>query len=123
MDWDIELIIDGQPVSKANSRRLIYKNGRPMIIKSAKALAYAKSLRAQVPQQVPLLTGDLEMYCKCVYSSRRSDLDPSLILDGLQGLVYLNDRQVKKMLLEWQLDKTWPRAEVKIRKLPDDWHG
>lgn len=123
MDWDVELIIDGQPVSKANSRRLIYMRGRPLIIKSVKALAYLKSLREQVPKYEPLLTGDLEMQCKCVYANRRSDLDPSLIMDGLQGLVYSNDRQIKRMVLEWKLDKKWPRAEVKIRKLPDDWHG
>ena len=47
LDWDIELVIYGEPASKANSRRLVKKRfgnrSRVISIKSAKALAYEKT--------------------------------------------------------------------------------
>jgi len=52
------------------------------------------------------------------YASRRPDLDESLILDLLQGLVYLNDRQVKERHVFWGLDPDRPRAEMIIEQIP-----
>ena len=52
------------------------------------------------------------------YASRRPDLDESLILDLLQGLVYLNDRQVKERHVFWGLDKDKPRVEMIIEQIP-----
>ena len=37
------------------------------------------------------------------YSSRRPDLDESLILDLMQGVIYKNDRQVKQKNIYWGL--------------------
>ena len=115
------LTILGEPCSKSNSRRLIYSGGRPRIIKSEKALRYLSDVRLQIKKINPLLTGDLEMNMRLYYASRRPDLDPSLIFDGLQGLIYMNDRQVKRFTCEWGLDPKRPRAEIEIIQLPTHW--
>ena len=51
---------------------------------------------------------------KIFYKTRRPDLDESLILDLLEGLVYENDRQVKMKYIEWGLDKERPRTHIVI---------
>jgi len=44
----VSMIIHGEPCSKANSRRLVKsKTGRPLFIKSQKALDYVKSFAKQ----------------------------------------------------------------------------
>jgi hypothetical protein len=41
-----------------------------------------------------------------------------LILDLLQGSMYLNDRQVKEKHIYWHLDKENPRAIIEVKKSP-----
>ena len=108
--------IAGEPASKANSRRLVSVRGRPMFIKSKKALAYKKAFELQCPQRKNLYTKDQDLIVamKIFYKTRRPDLDESLILDLLQGFVYENDRQVKMKYIEWGLDKERPRTHIVI---------
>ena len=114
------MIVLGEPASKANQRRLVLKGGRPMFIKSAKALAYAENFKSQAETQRPesLMEGDLSFIARIYYASRRPDLDESLILDLLQGIVYANDRQVKEKHVYWGLDKHNPRTELTIKQMP-----
>jgi Holliday junction resolvase RusA-like endonuclease len=124
------MTILGEPCSKANSRRLVTsKTGRPMFIKSRKALDYVKSFEKQCKKLDPLLLEDVAVTIKIYYASRRPDLDESLILDCMQGLVYKNDRQVKVKHVYWGgVDKESPRSEIIVRNLhgvlPEgDWAG
>tara|TARA_R100001244_G_scaffold9958_5_gene11995 strand:- start:3579 stop:3989 length:411 start_codon:yes stop_codon:yes gene_type:complete len=110
----------GECVSKANSRRLVSIKGKPRFIKSAKALTFVKDVQAQAKKLNPLLEGNLEGVIKIYYSSRRPDLDPSLVMDALEGVWYKNDRQFKRLVLEKYLDKKNPRVEVFIREI-NDW--
>lgn len=110
----------GECVSKANSRRLVSIKGKPRFIKSAKALAFVKDIQAQAKKINPLLEGNLEAHIKIYYSSRRPDLDASLVMDALEGVWYKNDRQFKRLVLEKFLDKNTPRVEVFIRET-NDW--
>lgn len=109
----VELVVYGEPASKANSRRW---TGR-LFIKSKKALDYEKAFRSQAKPLESLLEGDLKATIRIWYASRRPDLDPSLILDLLQGIVYTNDRQVREQHLYWGLDKENPRAEITIETI------
>lgn len=109
----ISFIIEGEPASKANSRRWTGK----FFIKSEKALKYAAAFQKQCPKIDPLMDGDLRVTIKIYYASRRPDLDPSLIFDLMQGFVYTNDRQVREQHLYWGLDKERPRAEITVEKL------
>ena len=109
------LKIFGEPASKANSRRMVYVRGKPMFIKSAKALSYAKLFKQQC--NVPAyqkITGDVSITIRIWYASRRPDLDESLILDLLQDVAYENDRQVKEKHIYWGLDRENPRCEIEV---------
>lgn len=112
-------IIFGEPASKANSRRVVHYGGMSRLIKSKKALSYADVFRQQCGKLPTLMTGDLRVTLHIFYASRRPDLDESLILDLMQGLIYENDRQVKERHCYWGLDPDNPRAEIIIEKIPE----
>ena len=112
-------IIFGEPASKANSRRVVHYGGMSRLIKSKKALSYSDVFRQQCKPLATLMTGDLRVTLHIFYASRRPDLDESLILDLMQGLIYENDRQVKERHCYWGLDPDNPRAEIIIEKIPE----
>ena len=85
----IEFVVKGQPYSKANSRRLVTIKGKPRFIKSKQALSYSKDFAIQCPRQKDLIPKDkdVSVTMKIYYASRRPDLDESLILDLMQGIL------------------------------------
>ena len=89
-------IIFGEPASKSNSRRMVRLGGVSRLIKSEKALNYSDVFKQQCRPLAKLMTGDLRVTLHIYYASRRPDLDETLILDLMQGLIYENDRQVKE---------------------------
>jgi Endodeoxyribonuclease RusA len=113
----LSLIIFGEPASKANSRRVVKFGNMSRLIKSQKALNYSEAFKQQCTPLAKLMSGDIRMTMWIYYASRRPDLDESLILDLLQGVVYLNDRQVKERHVFWGLDKNKPRAEIIIEQI------
>jgi len=114
---DVSFVIEGEPASKANSRRLVHHKGVSRSIKSKKALNYSSQFILQCPELENLLEGDLMVDITIHYASRRPDLDESLILDLMQGRIYKNDRQVKQKYIAWGLDRDRPRAEIRIGRL------
>ena len=108
--------INGEPASKANSRRQVMVRGKSMFIKSAKALSYATAFKLQAQSQKhDILSGDVVVTIRIWYASRRPDLDESLILDLLQDIAYKNDRQVKEKHIYWMgVDKYNPRCDIEI---------
>lgn len=114
----ISFTILGQPCSKANSRQNVRIRGKTIFIKSKTALQYVQDFHKQCPRLEPMLIGDVGLHMTIYYASRRSDLDESLILDCMQGFIYLNDRQVKERHVFWGLDKENPRTEIKAWSLP-----
>lgn len=112
------VMVPGEPASKANSRRSVRINGRSMFIKSQKALDYSKTFKEHVKDlNFPLFEEDVSVWITIYYASRRPDLDESLILDLLQGVAYVNDRQVKEKHIYWGLDKENPRAVIEVKKM------
>lgn len=113
----LSLIIYGEPASKSNSRRAVNIGGLSRFIKSKKALSYSDSFREQTANLgYELIEGDVAVHMTIYYASRRPDLDESLVLDLLQGVAYLNDRQVKEKHIYWGLDKENPRCEISVIK-------
>ena len=112
-------IIFGEPASKANSRRVVHYGGMSRLIKYKKALPYSDVFRQQCKPLATLMTGDLRVTLHIYYASRRPDLDESLILDLMQGLIYENDRQVKERHCYWGLDPENPRSEIIVEKIPE----
>ena len=111
-------VIRGEPASKANSRRVVRIGGMSRLIKSPKALTYSEVFKSQAEPLAELIEDDVRVTMFIHYASRRPDLDESLILDLLQGVAYVNDRQVKEKHIYWHLDKGDPRAEIIIDVLP-----
>ena len=114
---EVFFTVFGEPASKANSRQLVRLNNRPMFIKSKKARDYVSAFKLQCPKLPVLMEGDLVVHIKIYYASRRPDLDESVILDAMQGLIYENDRQVKEKHVYHGLDKDNPRSEIRIETL------
>jgi hypothetical protein len=119
--FDCTFVIFGEPASKANSRKLVTIRSRPAFIKSGKANDYVKSFTDQCAKQaadqgiVPT-DKDVRVELMIHYASRRPDLDESVILDAMQGIVYVNDRQVKQRMAYWGLDRDLPRTVIRIRE-------
>ena len=120
MEWKWEATILGEPASKSNSRQIVRMGGKPRLIKSKKALAYARQFHLQAPR-MPLrepILGDVLMWCRIHYATRRPDLDESLIMDALQAAEIIgNDRQIKAKVVLWALDRENPRAEIKLASM------
>lgn len=90
--------------------------GTIRVIKSEKALSYSDMFKQQCPQH-EIIECAVAVRIKIYYASRRPDLDESLILDLMQGLIYRNDRQVKEKHIFWGLDPDNPRAEIRVEPL------
>ena len=113
--FDCTFVIFGEPASKANSRKLVTLGGRPAFIKSQKARDYVTEFQRQCREQVKVMTDkDVRVELMIHYASRRPDLDESVILDAMQGIVYENDRQVKQRFAYWGLDRDVPRSVIRV---------
>ena len=86
----------------------------PRFIKSAKALSFFKAFQLLCPRLDPLLEEDLSVTMTIYYSSRRPDLDESVVLDAMQNFIYKNDRQVKEKHIYWGLDRERPRTIIRV---------
>ena len=111
---NVTFVVLGEPASKANSRKIVKFGLRLASIKSKKARDYVDSFKRQVQAIEPLLTGDVSVSMTIYYATRRPDLDESLILDCMQGVIYENDRQVKEKHIYHALDKENPRTEIMV---------
>ena len=116
----VDFVVYGEPASAKNQRRIVTIGGKPRVIKSAKALRYAKSFYEQCPIR-ELLEGDLALRLDVWYASRRPDLAAiDLVQDLLQGHVYKNDRQIKMSFSVWNLDREKPRVRIRVQLLTID---
>ena len=112
-----EFIIYGEPASKANSRRIVRFGKRLASIKSEKARNYEKIFGEQCPTLENLIENNVNVEVIVYYASRRPDLDESVILDCMQGKIYVNDRQVKQKFVYWGLDRDTPRTHIRVSAL------
>ena len=112
-----EFVILGEPASKGNSRKIVNFGKRMALIKSQKARDYEKIFADQCPVLKNLIETDVKVELIIYYASRRPDLDESVILDCMQGKIYVNDRQVKQKHIYWGLDKERPRTHVRVSPL------
>ena len=112
-----KFIIEGAPASKGNSRKIVYFGKRMALIKSQKARDYEKLFADQCPVLENLIETDVKVELIIYYASRRPDLDESVVLDCMQGKIYVNDRQVKQKHIYWGLDRERPRTHVRVSTL------
>jgi hypothetical protein len=118
MGWDYDFIIEGEPASAKNQRRIVKIGDVSRLIKSKKALAYEKTFKAQCPIKDPLIAGDLFLWVDVWYASRRPDLACiDIIQDLLQDNIYANDRQAKIAGSAWNLDRENPRVRIRVKEM------
>lgn len=117
----VKFVVLGAACSKANSRRLVINNGKPRFIKSKEALVFERDVKIQAPRLNTMLDGDLSFSADIYYPNRRSDLDPSILLDALQNILYKNDRAFKQITTRKFLDKKNPRCEIEIAEI-ENWN-
>ena len=121
-DYDlmVEFTIQGEPGRKSNQRRIVKgKSGKPIIIKGEKAMKYAESFLAQVPEEARLGLGDLHhpvaLWAHIYYASNRPDVSTELIQDLLEKAgVVSNDRWIKTLVIFGSVDRENPRVELKL---------
>ncbi len=143
MAQPIEFTSLGEAASKANSRQIVMRGGKPMSIKSEKALDFERNALRQIPPRYRVqYAGPVAVTLHIFYASERPDLDESIVLDVLQdryetqkltkaqkeaGMkaerylvqrgVYVNDRQVREKHVYHAIDRANPRTVVKILPL------
>lgn len=122
----VRLVIFGEPASGKNSRDLVYVRDkatgarRPLFIKSKKARDYEAAVGKQIKPLPALLLGPLRFSARIFYASERPDLDESLILDALQGIIYKNDRQIRERHVWHGIDRDNPRAVIELEPVQAD---
>lgn len=110
----VKFIVYGETASKSNSRKIVKFGKKFGVIKSEKARNYVKTFQQQCPKLEKLIELDVIVELKIYYQSRRPDLDESVILDCMQGFIYLNDRQVKQKHIFWGIDREKPRTHIRV---------
>ena len=135
--------IYGNLPRKSNNRQIVYREGKPISIKSKDALAYVESCcvqlntimnahRSQTPPNIgghiqPLglsrifpLQGSLGMTLTIYYDNAQADLSDELFADCLQRCgVISNDRQLEVKLLVREIDRKRPRVECRLTRRED----
>lgn len=117
----IAFTVHGEAASKSNQRQMFQnrKTGRMFPAKSKKAHAFARMFLGQCPKLWEPFQCDLLAMISIYYASQRPDLDETLVLDLMQPLIYVNDRQVRRRHVTWGLDLQNPRVEVALWALPE----
>lgn len=111
-------IVNGAPVSKSNSYRIININGHGSLTKTTAMKKYEESFLWQVGNiRGANIKSPFEFYIDIYFPSKRSDLDGCLkgILDCLQtAKIIKNDNNCCLIMARKFVDKTNPRVEFKI---------
>ena len=108
------------PVPPSANRWWRTVNGR--MIKSKEARAYLSRVRIRLPGFYE--NGDVCVQIVWYRDSRRGDLDKRIpiVLDTLQGIAYVNDKQVWQLEARREEDKANPRVEVIVMSKAE-WEG
>jgi Holliday junction resolvase RusA-like endonuclease len=109
----LKIIIPGNPVS-VNNYLGTTRYGRKYLTK--KARAYKKTVEEICPK-MEILTEDLTVSIKYYFGDKRvRDIDnfSKTIFDSFSGIVWKDDRQITKLILEKFYDKGNARTEVTI---------
>ena len=121
----VAFVVMGNCASLKNSRRLFRnrRTGQAQFARSKSATTFMDAFVLQVPLKyrnlkLGSLTAPLRLLATVFYQSRRSDLDISAVMDGLQAAgVIANDRFIIEQHLFAEVDKDNPRVEITIEEL------
>lgn len=134
----IELVVRGNPVRKSNNRIATLRRGRPMVIKSPRAIKYYDDFDKQVPDHARVgITGPVRIDVKLYYSPIRGkvkakintpseaishpwvgDLSVEAVMDCLQKSgVIADDRQIIQVSASKGISFDNPRVEIVVTEI------
>jgi crossover junction endodeoxyribonuclease RusA len=121
----LRFTVAGNPVPKARARR--GKGGRHYTPPKTRAfeqrVRWAGIAAASVAGWKPAAGASYALALFVVFPDRRpKDLDNVLksVSDALNGVAWLDDAQVHELTVRRSIDRTAPRVEVQIRRIPND---
>lgn len=115
----ISFVVDAKPVS-TNASYKRSKQGRLCKTTAAEIFEAKLQLAARcVMRGQPPLTGSLSVGIVFHFQNERPDTDGPIkpVLDALQRIVYKNDRQVRRLIVERAIDAKRPRVEVHVAEV------
>lgn len=90
--------------------------GRRFLTKTGRATKESNSWEIKTQWKGEPLTDNVSLNILFYFKDKRKDIDGCLkaILDSLEGIVYLNDRQITELHVFKEIDKDNPRTEIQI---------
>jgi hypothetical protein len=117
----VDFVVPGNLRRKDNGRQIVTnkKTGKPLVIKSEDALAYAQAFISLTPVEFKQKFGSkklpLMLWANIFYQSNRSDVSIELLKDLLQkSEVVSDDRWIKTHFVFGQVDTENPRTHIKL---------
>lgn len=117
----MKIFFKGQPLSTQHIYRSVCRGSFPVryMTKEGKELKEQYQLEARKQYKGKVMLADYDMEIILFFKDkRRRDVDNynKLVLDALEGVVYEDDKQVKRLTVEKRISVEDPRIEIKIIK-------
>ena len=118
----IEIVIAGEPIPAARPRfsgRRAYQPVRNVEYRREVEITARQAMKAKEPLK-GALSAVIRLYRKYKVTARQyGDVDNHLkaLFDGLQGIIFEDDAQIVRCVVEKFTDKKNPRAEIELREL------
>ena len=118
----MKIIFKGSPLSTQHIYRSTCRGFFPTthMTKEGKDLKEYYQLEAQIQYKGKAILTDCDMEILLYFKDkRRRDVDNynKLVLDSLEGIIYEDDKQIQKLIVEKKISAEDPRVEIKISKI------
>ena len=124
----LEGVVYGHQPSMKNRNRIVWRDGKPLIVHSEEVYEFKKQFKEQAKQKPEWVIKagskeqQLAIYVAVYYKTYLSDPSIDLILDLLQENETLNnDRWVRQKFYWAGISKTAPRLHFRLYELPKNW--
>jgi len=117
---NIKLTVPGNPISVNHYLGNFVQGKRVVRFKTKKAKDYQKLIESLYEHKTLTKDKQLKVNIKLYFGDkRRRDIDNynKTILDSMEGIVYEDDCQIKKLVVEKFVDKDNPRVEITIMEV------
>jgi len=115
----MKIVLPGNPKSTNGIYKTTCRNGYATLYMTneGKALKEAYQWEAKTRWKRPLFDGEIEIRVRLYFkTNRKHDIDNynKLWMDALNGIVYKDDNQIKKLTIEKFKDKENQRIEISL---------
>ena len=116
----MKIILKGNPLSTQTIYRSACRGRFPVLYMTRKGKEMKELYQSEAKKQYKgkVISGDCDMEITLFFKDRRArDVDNfnKLVLDALEGIIYLDDKQIQKLTVEKKLSAENPRIELEVR--------